>query len=303
MGATTSERTARTRDATRAPVPRPDRAFYAGDKAFGRFGMRIFTPQLMQAPHSHGHVEFNWLTAGSMDYAFANGPVTIGANRLVAFWAGINHQAIGLGDTSGARQINIYLPMDSFLEMSQLGSLTETLMGGGVIQLTPACAGLDMLERWYADYRSGDARRTDLVRGEIGSMLRRAAITGWDTLLPAWTEKSGPRSQSALPVRHVVRMVRYIVENIAEPLDVDAVAASAGLHPNYAATMFKRVMRISIQKFVVRLRLIRARALLFDGNTSVSNVAFQAGFGSQTQFHEHFRRAYGMTPNQLRRDL
>src|SRR5690606_22405607 len=71
------------------PTPRPDRVFYASGKAFGRFGIRSFTPQLMPAPHSHGHIEFNWLTQGSMDYVFDGGAVSVGAGRLVAFWAGI----------------------------------------------------------------------------------------------------------------------------------------------------------------------------------------------------------------------
>ena len=175
-------------------------------------------------------------------------------------------------------------------------------MGGGVIQLSPDCAGLDMLGRWHADYRSGNAVRADLVQAEIGTMFRRAALTGWDTLLPAWLEKTGPGSRAAPPVRHVVRMVRHIVENITEPLSVEAIAGVVALHPNYAADLFTKVMRISIQKFVVRMRLIRARSLLFDGSLSIANIAFQSGFGSQTQFYDHFRRAYGVTPSQMRRD-
>ena len=134
------------------------------------------------------------------------------------------------------------------------------------------------------------------------AMFRRAAIVGWETLLPAWVEKIEPRTRTSSPVRYVVRMVRHIVENIADPLSAEDVAAVVGLHPNYAANLFAKVMHISIQKFIVRMRLIRARSLLFDGSLSVSNIAFQAGFGSQTQFYDHFRRAYGMTPNQMRRD-
>lgn len=284
------------------PTPRPDRSFYASGKAFGRFGIRAFKPQIMPNAHTHGHIEFNWLTQGEMDYVFDGGGLTVGADRLIAFWAGIPHQTVGLRDVSDGRQLNIYLPMDSFLEMSQLGRLTETLMGGGVIQLSPECVGLETLERWHSDYRSGNSLRTDLARTEIGSMFRRAAIVGWDTLLPAWLEKSGTRTRSATPVRYVVRMVRYIVENIGAPLKAQDIAEVVDLHPNYAADLFFKVMHISIQKFVVRMRLIRARSLLFDGNLSVANIAFQAGFGSQTQFYDHFRRAYGMTPNQMRRD-
>ncbi|QYO77850.1 helix-turn-helix domain-containing protein [Devosia salina] len=254
----------------------------------------------MPEPHSHGHIEFNWLTTGTMDYMFDGGPLTVGANRLVAFWAGIPHQTVGLRDVDNARQLNIYLPVDAFLEMPQLGRLTETLMGGGVIQLAPECIGLETLERWYGDYRSGNSLRSDLVRAEIGTMFRRAAITGWDELLPAWLEKTTSRSRTASPVRYVVRMVRHIVENITDPLTVDSIAEVVGLHPNYATNLFTKVMHISVQKFVTRMRLIRARSLLFDSNMAIANIAFQSGFSSQTQFYEHFRKAYGMTPSQMR---
>jgi AraC-like DNA-binding protein len=285
------------------PTPRPDRSFYASGKAFGRFGIRSFAPQVMPQPHTHGHIEFNWLTEGSMEYAFDAGQVTIEAGRLVAFWAGIPHQTMRLGPNTGAgRQLNIYLPMDSFLAMPQLGRLTETLMGGGVIALTAECVGLEALERWHADYRSGNSLRTDLVRAEIGTMFRRAAMTGWDTLLPAWIERVETRTRTGSPVRYVVQMVRHIVENITDPLNANDIAEVVGLHPNYATNLFTKVMHISVQKFVIRMRLIRARSLLFDGTLSVANVALEAGFTSQTQFYEHFRRAYGMTPTQMRRD-
>lgn len=286
------------------PTPRSDRSFYSSGKAFGRFGMRSFPPQVMAAPHSHGHIEFNWLTEGTMDYEFDSRPVTIGANRLVAFWAGIPHQTVGLS-TAGdeRRQVNIYLPMDSFLHMPQLGRLTETLMGGGVIQLNTDAISVDVLERWHGDYRSGNALRTDIVRLEIGTLFRRAAITGWDLVLPAWIEPAGSRTRTGSPVRYVVRMVRHIVENITEPLTAESIAEVVELHPNYATNLFTKVMSISVQKFVVRMRLIRARSLLLDGHLSIANVAFQSGFASQTQFYEHFRKAYGMTPNQMRKDV
>ena len=296
-------RTPNPRERAPRPTPRPDRSFYASGKAFGRFGIRSFPPQIMPYAHTHGHIEFNWLTQGSMDYVFDGGPVSLGAGRLVAFWAGIPHQTIGLSpDSAEGRQLNIYLPMDAFLEMPQLGRLTETLMGGGVIQLNPDCIGLETLDRWHQDYRSGNALRTEIVRAEIGTMFRRAAITGWDTLLPAWVEGAGSRTRTGSPVRYVVRMVRHIVENITDPLSADSIAKVVGLHPNYAINLFTKVMHISVQKFVIRMRLIRARSLLFDGSLSIANVAFQSGFVSQTQFYEHFRKAYGMTPSQMRKD-
>ncbi|MEO8684939.1 MAG: helix-turn-helix domain-containing protein [Devosia sp.] len=292
------------RDKAPRPTPRPDRKFYASGKAFGRFGVRSFPPQLMAEPHSHGHIELNWLTAGSMDYTIDGRPVTVGSERLAAFWAGIPHQTLALSpETSGGRQVNIYLPVDAFLDMPQLGLLTETLMGGGVVQLRPESIGIETLDRWHGDYRSGNSLRTDIVRIEIGAMFRRAALTGWDLLLPAWVEHSSARTRTASPVRYVVRMVRHIVENLTDPLTAQSIADVVGLHPNYATNLFAKVMHISVQKFVVRMRLIRARSLLFEGNLSISNIAFQSGFSSLTQFYEHFRNAYGITPNEMRQDV
>jgi AraC-like DNA-binding protein len=286
-------------------VPRPDRRFYANSAAFGRFGIRWFDPQLMPAEHSHGHIELNWLTAGGMDYKYDGRPVVVPPERLVMFWAGIPHQTTQLdtGPAGDARQCNVYLPLDAFLHMPHLGKLTETMMGGGVIALKPDAIGPNTLHRWYQDYRSGSAERADILKAEIGAMFRRAALIGWDELLPPWIESLTPSTRAAAPVRYVVAMVRHIMENLSEPLTARDVAKVVGLHPNYALNLFTDVMKVPVRKFVVRMRLVRARSLLFEGNLSIANVAFQSGFTSLSQFYEHFRNAYGITPLEMRQNL
>ncbi|WP_157019102.1 helix-turn-helix domain-containing protein [Mesorhizobium xinjiangense] len=287
------------------PVPRPDRRFYAASKAFGRFGIRWFEPRLMEAEHWHGHIEFNWLTSGGMGYLFDGRPVEIPARRMVIFWAGIPHQTVRLdrGEDDGARQCNVYLPLDSFLYMPNLGSLTETMIGGGVVMLPEDATDDALLKRWYQDYRSGDAERADILKSEIANMLRRTTLLGWEELLPPWIETLEPVTRTASPLRYVVAMVRHIHENLAEPLSARDVAKVVGLHPNYALNLFTRVMRIPMRRFIIRMRLIRARALLFEGNQSIANVAFQSGFASQSQFYAHFRAAYDITPLEMRRNL
>ncbi|HEV7275916.1 MAG TPA: helix-turn-helix domain-containing protein [Devosiaceae bacterium] len=286
----------------RPPVPRPDRRFYAEIRAFGRFGIRWFDPQLMPAEHFHGHIELNWLTSGGMDYVMDGRPVSVPAERLVMFWAGIPHRTVSLdrGAAGDARQCNVYLPLDTFLHMPSLGSLTEAMMGGGVVALSPETIGGDTLRRWYQDYRSGDAERADILKQEIALMLRRAAVTGWDELMAPWIEGVGPSARAASPLRHVVAMIRHILENLREPLRAEDVARVVGLHPNYALNVFTKVMRIPMHKFVVRMRLIRARSLLFEGNLSIENVAYESGFSALSQFYVQFRNAYGLTPRQMR---
>ena len=284
------------------PVPRPDRQFYAGTQAFGRFGVRWFDPQIMPEEHAHGHIELNWLTSGSMDYVIDGRAIRVPPQRVVLFWAGIPHQTVGLdrGPGGNARQCNVYLPLDSFLHMPNLGKLTETMMGGGMVMLEPGTPGEETLKRWYQDYRSGNAERTDILKEEIALLLRRAAVTGWDVLLDPWIESEGSSTRAATPLRYVVAMVRHILEHLNEPLRAEDVAKVVGLHPNYALNLFTEVMRVPLHKFVVRMRLIRARALLFEGSLSIENVAFESGFTALSQFYVQFRNAYGLTPRQMR---
>jgi transcriptional regulator GlxA family with amidase domain len=64
--------------------------------------------------------------------------------------------------------------------------------------------------------------------------------------------------------------------------------------------LFTAVMNVSPHKFVVRMRLIRSRSLLFEGELSIENVAYASGFSSLSQFYEQFRSAYGVTPREMR---
>ena len=295
---------ARTKERLKAvsPVPRPDRKFYAATAAFGRFGMRWFDPQIMATEHYHGHIELNWLTAGSMDYLLDAKPLRVPSGRLVMFWAGIPHKTVSIdrGPANDSRQCNVYLPLDTFLHMPRLGRLTETMMAGGVIALSPDTIGNETLRRWYEDYRSGDAERADILKAEIAIMLRRASITGWEDLLEPWIESVTPATKAATPLRYAVAMIKYVLEHLSEPLPASEVAEVVGLHPNYALNLFTSVMNVSLHKFVVRMRLIRARSLLFETNLSIENIAFHSGFAGKSQFYEQFREAYGISPREMR---
>ena len=63
-------------------APKHERHFYATNRAFGRFGMRIFEPQTMDKPHWHGHVEANFGMHHIMGYDVDNEPVVVPPGRL-----------------------------------------------------------------------------------------------------------------------------------------------------------------------------------------------------------------------------
>jgi AraC-like DNA-binding protein len=286
------------------PAPKHERRFYAANRAFGRFGIRQFYPELMQAPHWHGHIEANFTSGFVMDYQVDGRAITLPADRLILFWAGVPHQLTRITPLPDAtpRLSNIYLPLDAFLMMPQIVPLQLALLGGAVIVLPPELCSLDHVQRWYADYRSNDFERTEIAKAEMNALFRRAALTGFNYLLPPWRDSAEDRALSSVHIRHSVAMVRHALENLDQPLRNADITAVTGLHENYALSIFAKTMRLPLKQFVIRMRLMRARALLVESRMAISTVAERSGFTSISQFYHQFRQAYGLTPDALRKD-
>jgi AraC family transcriptional regulator, melibiose operon regulatory protein len=284
------------------PVPSHDRHFYSQNRAFGRFGIRIFEPVVMPQPHWHGHIEANFASGFRMTYDIDTERLVLPENRLVLFWAGVPHQLTHIHPVSGTpgKLANIYLPLDSFLQMRHIMPLQAALIGRGMVVLPASLCDADLVQRWYLDYRSGDFERAEVVKMELNALFRRAATTGFDYLRPPQHEIGTDRSLSSAHVRHVIAMVRYVLENIEKPLLNAEVTAVTGLHENYAVSLFSRTMQVPLKQFINRMRLMRARALLVESSMAISAVAEESGFRSITQFYAQFRKSYGIAPAALR---
>ena len=78
-------------------------------------------------------------------------------------------------------------------------------------------------------------------------------------------------------------------------------AAEAGLSPFHFLRLFSRVLGVTPHQYLVRSRLRRAARLLADGVPSVTDVAFEVGFGDLSNFVRTFHRAAGVSPGRFRR--
>lgn len=283
-------------------VPATDRHFYSRTNAFGRFGMRLFEPQIMPQPHWHGHIEANFLVHAAMTYDVNGQQLEIPEGRLAVFWATVPHQLVRITPISSDKPLllNIYLPVDTFLFMPHITRLQVLLLGGAIALFPTSLVDEAMIQRWYKDYRSGDFERAEIVKAEMNTVFRRALLSDIDLLGGTAATLAQGREISSAHIRHVVAMVRFIMENLSQPMTNADVAAVTGLHQNYALSMFSRIMRIPMKQFVIRMRLLRARALLTESSAPITNVVAETGFSSISQFYQQFKSAYGLAPQALR---
>lgn len=101
-----------------------------------------------------------------------------------------------------------------------------------------------------------------------------------------------------------VRKARhYILNHLTSPLTLDEVAQHAGVSPFHFCKIFKRATSLTFTDFVNRARVEHAKRLLLKPQTRITEVAYDVGFQSLSQFNRSFRRVTAQSPTEFRSHL
>jgi AraC family transcriptional regulator len=98
-------------------------------------------------------------------------------------------------------------------------------------------------------------------------------------------------------------VLEYIEAHLAEELGLVELAAIVGLSPHYFGEAFRISSGRSPHRYVMERRVERARDLLQGEDRPIGDIAYAAGFSSQSHFTANFRRITGVTPGRFRRSL
>src|SRR5579864_6834714 len=102
----------------------------------------------------------------------------------------------------------------------------------------------------------------------------------------------------------LVRKAReYIAAHKNEPLTLSAVAQAAGASVFHFCKVFKKTTGLKFTDYVARVRLEDAKAQLLNPSRRISEVAYDVGFQSLTQFNRMFKRIFGQSPTEFRAHL
>ena len=96
--------------------------------------------------------------------------------------------------------------------------------------------------------------------------------------------------------------LKYMEENIAFPMTMTDVAAAAHVSLNTLERHFFAAIHATPSEFLKQRRLSQAQVLLRSG-ASVQEAAQRSGFGDCSHFIALFRRAWGMTPLQYKKQF
>ncbi|CAN5782908.1 helix-turn-helix domain-containing protein [soil metagenome] len=265
---------------------------------FGRVALLDMDAPLVGHAHHHCHI---LIKAGGADGAFSvrgeRAPLTDDSAVLVNAW---EHHAYEHPAAPGQRTLILAL----YIEPGWLADLQRSLALSGHPRFFPqSCVRISsatrkiteefVLELWWADEVS-PARLEDLLFNLIVAVIE--SYSGWRDLVSLLRSK--PPVAMDPRIRQAIALMK---QDTAHALDMDALAARAGVSRAHFFTLFQRDTQVTPLVYANVLRFEAAVERLTHGNESLCELAHDLGFSAPGHFSRFFRQHLGITPSDYRR--
>lgn len=267
------------------------------------FTCEIWEPMRMTKPDRHDEIELNFLDQGRLTYLIGGNRITVEAQALTLFWAAVPHQIIQFENVTHYHVITI--PFGSFLQWGLPQDLQMQLILGNVLSAeadeTIAAHDKTLFNQWHRDLSDSDNESQEIVLLELKArLLRLARSYSQRPSLPA--ARSESQSSGGSPnLEKAEQMAGYIARNFKTRLLIQEIADSVDLHPDYAATLFRKTFGTTLNSLITRHRVAEAQRLLVTSNEQIINVALSSGFDSLSRFNRAFKQVTGTTPSKFRK--
>lgn len=127
-----------------------------------------------------------------------------------------------------------------------------------------------------------------LALSEVQSLCREAVADPKATTL----------SQASLR-----RVLEFIDSNVEADLGLGQIADVACLSPAHFSRVFTATTGMTPSRYVAQRRVAHAQALRATTTLPIAEIAYRAGFSSQSHLTTSFRKSIGVTPAAFRKDL
>ena len=192
---------------------------------------------------------------------------------------------------------------------------TEASIGLLLIAVDPGQLALAAAEDAAVDARL-DIRMSgrDSKLLAIAQQLAAESASGYPNGSLYWSEMTNRllgrlvqchSSMPGIPVRgrlghQALQRIRgYILANLAEPIEVDELAALAGRSAFHFSRVFSRSVGMTPYRYVIHHRLQAALALIRERRMTLAEVAADTGFSDQSHMSRWIRRVHGIAPSAL----
>jgi AraC-like DNA-binding protein len=122
-------------------------------------------------------------------------------------------------------------------------------------------------------------------------------------VVAAWRRIGMIQEEQPQARRAVVAAEQYLADHFSEPVNVQALSKKLGMAYSHFRREFQHHTGFAPWRYVLHLRLSRARRMLASSQSTLEDIAARLGFSSAFHFSAAFKRTYGVSPNQWRKEM
>lgn len=113
---------------------------------------------------------------------------------------------------------------------------------------------------------------------------------------PTAAQRVSFQSRNGMRNRHLAKAIEIMRSRIDDPVPLTEIARELGISTRQIERLFGAYLRTSPKKYFTEMRLERARLLLLQTESAITDVALACGFGNFGHFSRAYRAAYGVSP-------
>jgi AraC-like DNA-binding protein len=101
--------------------------------------------------------------------------------------------------------------------------------------------------------------------------------------------------------RRIDKVLNYIYENLNHEIDIKVAADILNMNVSAFCHYFKKTTNRTFSEFVNHLRIGYASKLLIETDKNISEIAFESGYNSLSNFNKRFKQIKGEAPKSFKR--
>lgn len=252
--------------------------------------------------HSHDFIEIMYVCSGSITHVFGNREITLETDELIVLGKEARHSIRSAGE--GDIGINLIISIDLF------ETLLHSLRQKSQLSVAKLEALLHHGKENYCVFSAAESISVrNLMESMIDSVICRKAVNAYilqqslSLLLcyladmPDEAMTSGAESYETTMKQ---KIANYIQTSYSTATLTEA-AAMLGLSPSYLSRLIEQSFGESFKSLLMKERFGAACELLRATPMPIGDIINQVGYENSSYFHKEFKRRFGMTPSEYRK--
>ncbi|RPI42966.1 MAG: AraC family transcriptional regulator [Bacteroidetes bacterium] len=201
------------------------------------------------------------------------------------------------GNETGVRAISV------FFSMKAVTALFEDVPEAREVKKLMDNSAFGLRFRRAARHRIGSLMKSIGDSHGLSRFIHLLQIINYFAAFPDVERLADTRPVQMDPTHHknLTKVFDFVMSHYNEKITLETVSSLIYMTPTAFCRYFKRHTQKSFSSFLIEVRVNKACKMLQEETSNVSDSCYSSGYNNKSNFHRHFLRVMGVTPNEYKK--